>query len=164
MKNRIFIICTIALLWSCNGNKKAVASTEIVDGYASIGAKIAIDKVVSKEEMLTKYASMKAGDTVTVKFKSTINDVCQNKGCWMKLDLTDKKETFVKFKDYGFFMPLDSKNSEVIVNGKAYVSIESVADQKHYAKDAGKSKEEIAKITTPKSIYSFMADGVLLKQ
>lgn len=164
MKNKIILVFAAVLLASCNGTKNGVAALPIQDGYTSIGAKITNEKVISKEEMLTKYSSMKAGDTVAVKFKSTINEVCQNKGCWMKLDLSSKKETFVKFKDYAFFMPLDSKNDEVIINGKAFVSIESVADQKHYAEDAGKSKEEISKITTPKSIFSFLADGVLLKQ
>ena len=163
MKNKIALLCSALFLLSCNGNKHAVNNGKIGE-YTSIGEKIGNENVISKEEMNAKYAALKPGDTLNIKFKSTINDVCQNKGCWMKLDLANTKETFVKFKDYGFFMPLDSKNAEVIVNGKAFVSIESVADQKHYAEDAGKSKEEIAKIKTPKSIYSFMANGVLLKQ
>ncbi len=164
MKKNILLVLSIALLWCCNGNKTAVSNNVKVGDYTSIGSKISNDNVISNQEMLAKYNKMTPGDTLAVKFRSSINEVCQNKGCWMKLDLSDTKETFVKFKDYGFFMPLDSKNAEVIVNGKAFVSIESIADQKHYAKDAGKSKEEIAKITTPKSIYSFLADGVLLKQ
>jgi hypothetical protein len=40
----------------------------------------------------------------------------------------------------------------------------SVKDQKHYAEDGGKSKEEIAKITTTKKTLGFEADGVLLKE
>jgi Domain of unknown function (DUF4920) len=162
MRKEIVFIFAIGLLYSCNGNKNVVANK--VGDYTSIGQKISENEVMTKEELLSKYATLKPGDTLNVKFKSTINDVCQNKGCWMKLDLSGSKETFVKFKDYGFFMPLDSKNSEVIVNGKAFVSMESVADQQHYAEDAGKSKAEIAKITTPKSIFSFLSDGVLLKK
>ena len=81
----------------------------------------------------------------------------------MKVELADNKEVFVKFKDYAFFMPKDSKNKEVIVNGKAFVSEESIADQKHYASDAGKSQSEIDKITTTKKTLSFVADGVLIK-
>ena len=43
---------------------------------------------------------------VTVKAK--VNAVCQVKGCWMTLvDDDPGDEIFVKFKDYGFFMPLD---------------------------------------------------------
>ncbi len=64
---------------------------------------------------------MQPGDTINVKFISTIKAVCQNKGCWMKVALDHNEETFVKFKDYGFFMPKDAKDKTVIVNGKAFV-------------------------------------------
>ena len=37
-----------------------------------------------------------------------------------------------------------------------------MATQRHYAEDAGKSKEEIEKITEPKIAYTFLADGVLI--
>ena len=39
----------------------------------------------------------------------------------------------------------------------------TVKDQQHYAKDAGKSEEEIAAITSPKMVYNFEAEGVLIK-
>ena len=71
-------------------------------------------------------------------------------------------EAFVKFEDYSFFVPKNAQNKEVIVNGKAFVSVESVEDLQHYAKDAGKSQEAIDSITEPKVTYSFMADGVLI--
>ena len=45
-----------------------------------------------------------------------------------------------------------------------FVNEVSVDEQRHYAEDAGKSKEEIALITEPKKTYSFEADGVLLVQ
>lgn len=80
----------------------------------------------------------------------------------MKLDLADEKEAFVKFKDYGFFMPLNSKDREVIVNGKAFLEIVSVEELKHFAKDAGKSDAEIDAITSPKRTLSFESDGVLM--
>jgi hypothetical protein len=35
---------------------------------------------------------------------------------------------------------------------------------KHYAKDGGKSKEEIAKIKKPEVTYAFTATGVYLKK
>jgi hypothetical protein len=70
----------------------------------------------------------------------------------------------VKFKDYGFFMPLNSKGAEVIVHGKAFVSVESIEVLKHYAKDAGKSQAVIDSIVAPEVTYSFEANGVLLKQ
>jgi hypothetical protein len=161
---KLFICLMIGTtLLSCNSNKSQVASSEVA-GFDSYGAKITDEKAISSSDLDTKYSKMNVGDTINVKFKSTIKEVCQNKGCWMKLDLGNQKETFVKFKDYAFFMPKDSKNDEVIVNGKAFVSLESVEDQKHYAGDAGKSQAEIDKIVAPKKVYSFTADGVLIKK
>lgn len=132
--------------------------------YASFGSKIAAANALSKDEMLKKYRSLKPGDTVTVKFKSKIKDVCSKKGCWMAMELPGGKESFVKFKDYGFFVPLNAAESEAIVSGKAFVSETSVAALRHYAKDGGQSDAEIAKITEPKVEYKFMADGVLISK
>ena len=81
----------------------------------------------------------------------------------MLYPMDDENKVMVKFKDYGFFMPLNAKG-EVVINGKAYVSETSVDELRHYAEDAGKSKEEIAAITETQRTYSFEADGVLLKQ
>ena len=82
----------------------------------------------------------------------------------MKLKLENGEEAMVKFKDYGFFMPKDIAGKEVIVNGLAFIEEMSVEEQKHYAEDAGESKEVIAAITAPKKTYRFEADGVLLKK
>ncbi len=132
--------------------------------YASFGSKIAAEKALSKEQMLSKYKTMKKGDTLAVKFKSTITDVCKKKGCWMKMDLAGDKESFVRFKDYGFFVPLNADDSEAIVSGRAYLDVISVDELKHYAKDGGESQEAIDKITAPKVTYAFQADGVLIQQ
>jgi hypothetical protein len=132
--------------------------------YASFGDKILADRAISKEDMIKKYKSLKPGDTVNVKFKSKINAVCQKKGCWMSMALPGGKESFVKFKDYAFFVPLNAAEQEAIVSGKAFISETSVAQLRHYAKDGGESDEAIAKITAPKVEYKFMAEGVLISK
>ncbi|MFT3793233.1 DUF4920 domain-containing protein [Flavobacterium sp.] len=132
--------------------------------YATFGDKITADKALTKEQMTQKYASLKKGDTINVKFKSKIMSVCKKKGCWMKMDLAENKESFIRFKDYGFFVPLNADNSDAIVSGKAFLDVISVDELKHYAKDGGKSQEEIDKITQPKITYAFQADGVLIQQ
>ena len=81
---------------------------------------------------------------------------------WNKAENYGENQVMVKFKDYGFFMPLDAKG-EVVVNGKAFITETPVDELRHYAEDAGKSKEEIEAITEPKLEYRFEADGVLLK-
>jgi len=83
----------------------------------------------------------------------------------MKVDLgKGEEQLFVRFKDYGFFMPLEGEKSDVIVHGKAFVSEISVEKLRHYAEDAGQSKEEIAKITKPQLQFNFEADGVFVKE
>jgi hypothetical protein len=114
--------------------------------------------------MLKKYKTLKKGDSISVKFKSTIKEVCKKKGCWMQMDLSDNNQSFVKFKDYGFFVPLNADNSEAIVNGIAFIDVVTVDELKHYAKDAGKSQAEINKITKPEITYAFKATGVLIKK
>jgi hypothetical protein len=114
--------------------------------------------------MLEKYKSLKEKDTVLVKFRSKIESVCQAKGCWMNLKLSETQTAFVKFKDYGFFMPLNCADNEAVVSGKAFISVETVEELKHYAKDEGKSQAAIDSIVAPKTNFSFVANGVLIKK
>ena len=154
--------------FACKTNKedkktdvKEVATTD----YNSYGDKISDKDYLSSADAYAKYQTLKAGDTISLKFASSIEEVCSKKGCWMKLPAGETKETImVRFKDYGFFMPLDSNGKEVIVEGKAFVKEVSVDELKHYAEDAGKSAEEIAKITAPKMELAFEANGVLMKK
>jgi hypothetical protein len=96
------------------------------------------------------------------KITGKVTEVCQEKGCWMKLERTNGEKVMVKFKDYGFFMPKDIVGKEVVLDGEAVVKEVSVKQQQHYAKDAGKSEEEIKKITQPKKELQFVAKGVLV--
>ena len=98
----------------------------------------------------------------TGKATGKVLSVCQEKGCWMKVEKANGETMMVKFKDYGFFMPKDIVGKEVVVDGDATVKETSVKQLKHYAGDAGKSKEEISKITTPKKELIFTAKGVLV--
>lgn len=145
--------------------KKSKKQTTLnTNDYASFGDKFELNKVLTKEQMFKKYKSLKKGDSISVKFKTSIDEVCKKKGCWMKLNLGNDEAAFVKFKDYGFFVPLNADGSEVIVNGVAFVDVVSVNELKHYAKDAGKSQAEINAITKPEITYSFTATGVYIKK
>lgn len=71
-------------------------------------------------------------------------------------------EMMVRFKDYGFFMPMDIEGRTVILDGYAKKDIISVDELRHYAEDANKSAEEIAAITEPEEELGFLAHGVIL--
>ena len=170
MKKIALLICIPVLMFACKSDPKMDDNKEVVEevvkeeiAYASFGDKITDENVLAKSEIIETYKNLKVGDTAVVKFTTSVNEVCQAKGCWMRLDLGED-EAMVRFKDYGFFMPKNIADKEVIVNGKAYVSEMSVEEQRHYAEDAGKSEEEIAAITEVETTLSFEADGVLIKK
>lgn len=93
----------------------------------------------------------------------TVDAVCQAKGCWITMDIGNGQTMRVKFKDYAFFMPKDCSGKKITMTGTAFVKEISVAEQKHLAEDAGKSKKEIKKITKPVKEYRFEASGVELE-
>lgn len=163
-KISILLVCLLFVVACKESNDKVEDIKKDAVKYASYGEKISDENVISKELAAQKFETLKEGDTINLKFASKINEVCKAKGCWMKLDLGNSKESMVRFKDYGFFVPLDADNKEVIVNGKAYVTKISVDELKHYAKDGGKTEEEIAAIIEPEFTYAFEADGVLMKK
>lgn len=168
MKKLVLLFVLSAVVFACKTGKEDQKEKEkevVASVYNSFGAKISDKDYLSSTDALAKYQNLQAGDTINLKFASTIEEVCSKKGCWMKLPAGETEETImVRFKDYGFFMPLDSNGKEVIVEGKAFVKEVSVDELKHYAEDAGKSKEEIAKITEPKLELAFEANGVLMKK
>ena len=141
---------------SCKGQQKESAKGE------KFGKEITADNTIGFDALIAEIGK---SESVNTKVKAKVKAVCQAKGCWMTLvsdDPTNTDEVFVKFKDYGFFMPLDIAGKEVIVEGKAYKEVTTVAELQHYAEDEGKSPEEIAKITEPEEELKFMADGVIV--
>ena len=80
----------------------------------------------------------------------------------MKLSVA-QDTMLVRFKDYGFFVPKTGAEGKLaVVNGQIFIDTLSVPQLKHYAEDAGKSKEEISKITNPEITISFLAEGVVI--
>jgi hypothetical protein len=128
------------------------------DKGVTYGAGTTADGAVPVNQLSSKIKSGKFNGKVTGKVVS----VCLEKGCWMKVERTDGEAMMVKFKDYGFFMPKNIVGKEVVLDGDAELKETSVKQLKHYAGDAGKSKEEIEKIKSPKKELIFTAKGVLV--
>jgi hypothetical protein len=162
------IICLT--FFACGGNAEQpnsldnenIADTVVVeeDGNGSFGKEISADGALNPTEFLAK---MEGKDSLAVKIAANINACCKKKGCWMDLDLENGTTMKVRFKDYGFFVPLDSEGKNTIIEGMAYLEEVSEADRKHYAEDAGKTQEEIDAITGPKLAYTFIAEGALIQ-
>jgi Domain of unknown function (DUF4920) len=156
MKNNILcLFCMIFLFISACKSKQAM------NGDA-FGEKIILKNPVPVQTILTRLHDSDKVENVQVTGK--VSGVCQAKGCWMTLVAKEAGQPplFVKFKDYGFFMPKDLSGGEVVMEGDAFKEITSVEELKHYAQDEGKPKNEIDAITQPKAEYKFMAKGVVI--
>jgi hypothetical protein len=137
----------------CFGDCKAVDPSKAIKGDALNTFAEAV--FANKPEV----AQMDLND---VTISGPVDEVCQAKGCWVTMKLPSGKSMTMKFKDYAFFMPKDCSGKTVTAHGKMFIKTTSVAELKHLAEDAGKSKKEIKKIKAPKQEVRFEADGVLL--
>ena len=125
----------------------------------TFGEVITANSSIAVSELPAVMADKQQAD---VKIEGKVLDVCPKKGCWMTLEMPDKSTVLVKFKDYGFFVPLELIGKTVVLEGQAKKIETSVEELKHYAEDAKKSKEEIAAITEPKKEIRLTANGVLV--
>ena len=79
------------------------------------GETVALSKVLSNPDAF-------AGKDLLV--EGTVKSVCTKKGCWMEIAASKEAKAAscrVTFKDYGFFVPLDSQGSIAKMAGKITV-------------------------------------------
>ena len=122
--------------------------------YTNYGDDINID--------LTYYEKIENDFEIT-NISGEIIDVCPKKGCWMNVKV-DTDTVFVKFKDYGFFVPKSGiEGKQILMSGKIFRDTITVERLRHYAEDAKKSIEEIELITEPEFKINMIANGVAIK-
>jgi hypothetical protein len=102
------------------------------------------------------------GDEADIVVEGTITEVCAAKGCWMRV-ADGEHELFVRFQNYGFFVPRNAAGHRTVMHGTAVAQEVSVDELRHYAADAGKSAQEIAAITVPETRVTFLADSVYIE-
>lgn len=162
MKNLFFALMMIFVLAACGGETKTNQETTATEKAVSnqfFGEKISKDDALTFEALLAEMDNL---DSMQTKVTGKVESVCKKKGCWVNLVSDDGREMFVKFKDYGFFLPKDCEGREVVMEGEAFREVTPVDELRHMAEDGGASKEEIEKITEPKEELKFMASGVIL--
>ena len=165
MKKLVLLGSIIFALSSCGTKSNEEKVNPGVDSTA-IAAKFGADIDEAGAISMDSLVAMINGGATTVenvKVEGKINSACQTKSCWMTVDKNDGSTMRVSFKDYGFFVPKDCGGKTAVMMGRAFVDTTSIEDLRHYAKDDGKSKEEIEKITAPEYELSFEADGVIIK-
>lgn len=97
----------------------------------------------------TVLADVDAYDGRYMRVSGKVTAVCARKGCWMRMGTGRSDETvFIKFNCpiEGRLIPMEAIGRRAVVEGTIKVVEVSQDEARHYAEDAGKSAEEIAKI------------------
>ena len=159
------LACSIIALAACNKTETKTETTEIektetsANGGKSYGEKITPDNAIAAADL---EKTMAGKDSMEVKIKGEIEEVCQMKGCWVTIKMPTGEAMRVKFGEDDFFVPKDVSGKNAIMEGVAYKDIIPVDERRHYLEDAGKSKEEIMAITEPDTTLTFTAKGIII--
>ena len=145
MKINLFaIFLTLLTIYSCD---RSIS-------YVNYGDDINLD---------LNYSKKIDQDFQITNISGQIIDVCPKKGCWMNVKV-NTDTVFVKFKDYGFFVPKTGiKGKQILMSGKIFRDTITVERLRHYAEDAKKSKEEIELIKVPEYKINMIANAVAIR-
>ncbi len=127
------------------------------DKGAIFGAKV-VEEGAVKAELLAENLNI-AGQSKEVKITGKVIEVCKAEGCWVRVE-TKTGSMLVKMKDHAFLVPVALEGKMIVADGVATFKETSVDQLRHFAEDAGKPKEEVAKITEPKKEIVFQATGI----
>ena len=154
MKMSFFIVPLLLLVFSV----VAQPPKGPADKGMTFGIKTNAEGAVNASE-LPKMLGNKS--TAELKVKGKVAEVCKAEGCWLKME-TQNGPMMIKMKDHSFMVPLSMNGKTIVAEGTVTNKETSVEMLRHYAEDAGKSKEEIAAIKTPKKEISMQARGILV--
>jgi hypothetical protein len=153
MKKIAFLIIALSLFVGTAAAQKSKKGIVNSYGEAFVAENVmTLAQLQGKMETETRYSCV---------FEGSIVQTCQKAGCWMEVSMPVGDGMTVFMKDHAFAVPLEKcEGKKTFVKGEAYFKELSVAYLQHLAEDAGKSKEEIAKITEPSKQLVFNASGV----
>jgi hypothetical protein len=169
----VLAVLALGSILGCGGGESEPAESETAatDTHGTEAA--ATDQGGASEDVYRAGEALAATETValanvianpgdyqgkTVRIEAQIEQVCVKKGCWMILE--DGEESVrVTFKDYGFFVPTDTKPGSV-ARIDAVVSVETISEEaaRHYAEETEGGEPE--KIEGPQEVVSVVAQGV----
>lgn len=155
--------CTLALgalsLFSCASSAPSDSEGQ-ANGQTFYGSVIEISNTLNASQVRQALAESGRAE---VRLEGNVTATCAKKGCWM--DVASGEDTvFVRFQDYGFFVPTEgAEGKRTVIQGEAFYDTLTVAMLQHYAEDAGKSQEEIDAISQPELRLAFTATGVMIE-
>ncbi|MBV9986400.1 MAG: DUF4920 domain-containing protein [Chitinophagaceae bacterium] len=156
MKKIIFSAVLIAAGYLVNAQPPKVPANK----GDHFGQQTTAENAISVEQLYTNLQAAPSKE-VPVKLKGVVTEVCQMEGCWIRVK-SPEGSMMVKMKDHKFTVPVILNGKTIVIDGTAEEKLTTVEQLRHFAEDAGKSKDEIAKITQPKKEVIVQAKGILV--
>ncbi len=112
--NIFLVILSVAFSCTAQNNKTENNLETANERFISFGDKIGLNNTQTTTEIEERYQNMGTADTLQTTFTAKVKEVCKVKGFWMKLEMANREEAMVSFKDYGFLclrMSMERKSS-----------------------------------------------------
>lgn len=96
--------------------------------------------------------------------RGTVRASCTKRGCWMEVRPTEDRNgagLTTRFKNYGFFVPLNSRGAEIKMQCKVNATELSAAQVKEYEAEGGVVTDK--KADGSASVIELTATGVLMR-
>jgi len=161
MKTYLALIVALVFAASCGDSKEMTGNSDSPDLGKSYGpVEVNPEEAVSVDKVLEVNKKMLEPTEFT--FEGELVEICSKAGCWVNIDAGNGETFMVRFKDHFTIPPGTKPGTRAYLHGVAYNDTVSVDMLRHFAEDAGKSPEEIEKITEPSFELGFTADGIVL--
>lgn len=159
----ISLIMVLAFLSSCQQTQQKVGTAGKPDQQSTgnFGKEVPPGKAIATTDLISVFT---ASDTVETIISGHIIASCKHTGCWMDLDMGNGETVHVTFLDESFTIPMDAAGKNAVAQGMAIRELIPVETLQNYAREEGKSEEEVAAITEPVYAYEFIAKGVLITE
>ncbi len=155
---RILILFFTLLTFACNSLTRHNDSLEKTTSFGDDFNDSTVT-LVNMDSLLHNKPEARPMDAV---FTGRVTSICKSRGCWIKLDAGNGKEVFVDTNE-SFTMPQSIVGKNVTVSGYAFMDTTDIQALRQYAKEEGKSKEDIEKINEPLIEVSIKATGIKIK-
>lgn len=152
----VFVLPHISFAYCENTIPDKVDEKKISQYY---GEAFEVKSPVNIKDALKKFSKY---SNTPIQMSASVKTVCQNKGCWMALG-SDSESIRVRFKDYGFFVPISLVGNDIVVNGTLERKLVSKELLQHFKEDEKATEDEISAITTDQYEYTFTASGVFVQ-
>lgn len=136
MKSSSLVVLLVSGLLACSTEVRTVPGSVGAPSEEGAPVEETTDETPDSEEPFELFGA-KLGDSEEVEFEALIENPtayrgkkvitsgvvrqnCQKKGCWMDVRPADDRAATsltVRFKDYGFFVPLNSRGARVRMEG-----------------------------------------------